>query len=173
MYDLLAAYIENPVLEAFLQVRATVLMQPDFNPDADDLAVIEDLVAAGAWEEVAARIRAAIEPSYILSPGAHMQLGFALQQLGQTRAANVERAIASLLMRGIEITGDGSERAPFLVTRTSDEYDYLFARQLQFASCTEIERDGRQLDCILVREKGPIFFDVTDICALGHTRPGA
>jgi non-ribosomal peptide synthetase component E (peptide arylation enzyme) len=30
------------------------------------------------------------------------------------------------LMRGIELTGDGSESAPFLVSRTSDEYDYLF-----------------------------------------------
>ena len=170
MYGILAAYIENPVLEEFLKLRAGVLFEPEFNPEADDLAPVEELVAGGKFAEVIERIRTAIWPNYMLSPGAHVQLGFSLQKEGREREANVERGIAALLLRGIELTGDGSENSPFLVTRTSDEYDYLFAKQLQFASYTEIEKDGRQLDCILVRDKGPLFFDVTDICQLGHRR---
>jgi hypothetical protein len=170
MYGELAPFIENPVLEEFLKLRAGILVHPDFDPDADDLASVDELVAAGEFGAVIEKTRAAIWPNFLLSPGAHVQLGFALQKEGREREANVERAIAALLMRGIELTGDGSESAPFLVSRTSDEYDYLFAQQLEFASYTEVESEGRELDCILVRDKGPLFFDVTDICRIRRAR---
>ncbi|MGK0188105.1 MAG: hypothetical protein ACI9R3_003897 [Verrucomicrobiales bacterium] len=170
MYGELTAFIENPVLEEFLKLRAGVMVEPDFNPDSDHLASVDELVAAGQYGKVIDLIRDAIWPNFLLSPGAHVQLGYALQKEEREREANVERAIAALLLRGIELTGDGSESKPFLVARTSDEYDYLFAKQLQFASHTDVDSDGRQLDCILVREKGTIFFDVTDICSIRRSR---
>lgn len=170
MYGELTPFIENPVLEEFLKLRSGVMGQPDFNPDADDLSSVDSLVAAGKFEEVIEVIRAAVWPNFLLSPGAHVQLGFALQKAGREREANVERAIAALLMRGIELTGEGSEEKPFLVSRTSDEYDYLFAHQLEFASHTEVDGEDRQLDCILVREKGPVFFDISEICWIRRGR---
>ena len=173
MYGELADYIQNPVTEEFLKLRAGILSHPDFDPDDARLEPVEELVSIGEFGKVGELVREAMWPSFLLSPGAHVQLGFALQKLGQEREANVERALAALLMQGIESTGEGSEESPFLVLRTSDEYDYLFAKQLQFASHTEVKKEGRTLDCILARDHGPVYFDITDLCHVRESRSGS
>ena len=166
MYAFLTPFLENPTGPAFLEIRRAVLEEPGFSPWASDLENIDQLIADEAFESIISTIRGALWPSFILSPGAHIQLGFALHKTGQAREANLERALGSLLLRGIEMTGDGTESKPFLVTRVSDEYDFLFAKQMQFAGQTLIEVNGCKLDRVDLEDGGRVYFDVTDIQAI-------
>jgi hypothetical protein len=163
VYGFLKPFVENPSVAAFLEARAAVFAEPGFNPWSSDLDGIEALLSEGDYDGIVSTIRSVVWPHYVLSPGVHLKLGFALSKIDQEREANVERALAALLLRGIEMTGDGTEEQPLIVSRVSDEYDFLFAKQLRFVAQLPVESDGRRLDRIEVDDGDAVFFDVTDL----------
>jgi hypothetical protein len=98
----------------------------------------------------------------MLSPRAHQLLGFLHHKLGDEQRANMEMMIGIVCVEGILTTGDGSQESPYLVLRTSDEYDVLehFEKQLQQQSL--LHRDGRNFDRIECTDGTTYWFDITD-----------
>lgn len=166
MKKLFFDYIAAPDLEGFLKLREAVLSHDEFDPYSSELDEVDNLVAREEFERVVEVISSNLIPNHFLSPGAHLKLGFSHHKLGNRDRADAVKMISSALLHGIELTGDGSKEAPFLVTRTSDEYDYLFAHQLPLEGQSLQEKGDRNFDVMTVTGHQPIWFDVTDIYAI-------
>ncbi|MGF1526582.1 MAG: hypothetical protein ACFCBW_07310 [Candidatus Competibacterales bacterium] len=163
MEETFIAYLQTPTLDNFLALRRTVMATPGFNPHSRALDGIPALLEANAFERAVQVTLDGLWPDYFLSPGAHLNLGFAYHQLGQQREAHMERMIYDLLLRGIEHTGDGSAAKPLLVSRLSDEYDYLGSRRLTFTGQRLVEIEGHPFDVLSVAEGEDIWFDIADL----------
>src|SRR4051812_37055286 len=101
-------FIEHPALESFMDVRRALLATDAFDPYSSELDDIQTLMAAGQWEEIVATVSKNLFPNHLLSPGAHLTLGFAHHKLGREQEAAMEQMISSGLIDGIKSTGDGT-----------------------------------------------------------------
>jgi hypothetical protein len=160
---LFVGYLQDPTPGNFLALRAALLKTPDFDPYSPDLDPAGKLFEAERFEEAERELRQRMRPSHLLSPEAHLKLALIYQRLGRDAEMERERVIANLCLEGILSTGDGSAERPYLVTRTSDEYDVLAASNLNPASQTLRLVEGRRIDVLTTREGSEICFDVTEI----------
>ena len=163
MKEKFITYLQTPTLENFLSVREALLKTDKFNPYSDELDDVPARLESGDFKSVVEKIHRHLWPNHLLSPGAHFHLSFACHKLGQEQEAQAEYFIYGSLMRGIEQTGDGTPDKPFLVSRTSDEYDYLFAHRLSFAGQALMMKNGREFDVMSVEGRDSIWFDITEI----------
>ena len=155
------AFLQNPSRENFLRVRSLVVAHEGYQPYSNDLEEAEKLLETADWRgflEAGPRFI----PNHLLTPRFHLMRSYALSQLGETDDAEIETAMYITCMEGIRSTGDGSEQAPWLVLRTSDEYDVLQHLGLQLVKQSlhsKAERSFDRLEC----DDGSVFwFDITD-----------
>jgi len=173
MQQALLSYLKNPTLANFLALRSAHLAQEDLNPYSVKLVPVAHHLAAGKFREAADLISQCLIPDYLLSAGAHLELAVAHKGLGCPEKAEFERFLAEKLVIGIEMTGQGGERRPFLVTRTSDEYDFLIYRKQSPLIQAQVERGARLLDRIETHSGEVFWFDITEIHELTQRiRPG-
>lgn len=147
MQELLVRFLKGVSSENFLALRRAHLAREEFQ-EAHDL------------------IREHMLLNYFMSPGIHLMLGFVLAKLGNEEESEFERFFGMRLMEGIESTGEGSEERPYLVTRSSDEYDLLSARGLTMERQSLREHGGRWLDCLETNSGEPVWFDVTEVIGI-------
>jgi len=95
-----------------------------------------------------------------------MMLGLVYDKLGMTQESETEMVVGAHCLRGIEMTGDGTQARPMLVTRTSDAFDVLNARQLDVSQHTLELVDGRRYDVFQTTDGQTLWFDITDISKL-------
>ncbi|QIF02155.1 DUF4919 domain-containing protein [Roseimicrobium sp. ORNL1] len=162
---LFVEFLQAPTQENFLKVRNAVLATEEFDPYTDAIDGVPKMMEAGELEQALEVMKHALFPNLVLSPGAHLNIAFLLHKLGREKDAAFEHHISQLLQEAIEETGDGTEARPYLVTRTSDEYDYLFAHDLEAkGQALAKSPDGtREHDVLTTKDGGQIWFDVTDI----------
>jgi hypothetical protein len=165
MREQFVEFLTEPTLERFLALRDIVLATDGFNPYSMELDSITAMMQAGDFEGVIRVINGSLWPNYFLSPSAHMSLAFAHHKMGNADAAEMERYIWDALLRGIEFTGDGTSDSPYLVLRTSDEYDLLESRELVFKGQSLVSRDDGSFDVISIEDGDDIWFDITDAMA--------
>jgi hypothetical protein len=166
MRQYLADYLTKKTLESFLALRNAHLAQVGLNPYSVKLNSVGRHLAAGNYREAADLIAKNLLPDYIMSAGTHLELAVAQKELGSPDKSAFERFLAQHLVLGIEMTGDGTERRPYLVTRPSDEYDFLIYRKQTPSMQVLVESGGLRLDRIDT-ERGEVFwFDITEIHAL-------
>ena len=163
MREKLIDYARNPTPENFSDLREALFAQQEFDPYSSELDKVPELMNAGEFQAVVDLVRDNIFPNHFLSPGAHLNVAFACDKLGRSQEAEMEQAIAVLLLQGIAQTGDGSEEKPFKVTRVSDEYDFLFAHQLSMKSQALLERDSRSFDRLTLENGDELWFEITEI----------
>ncbi len=163
MRENLIAYLQQPDLDNYLALRTAVMSHEDFNPYSMDLDKLDALMDTGDFQGAVDKIQSVMMPSYLLNPGTHLYLGFASHKLGNEESAELESMIYALLLKGMELTGDGSHEKPMLVSRTSDEYDYLSAHNLTFKGQALIEKDGKNYDVLTTEERGDVWFDITEV----------
>lgn len=163
MKELFVAYLEEPTLENFLALRSAVMADEKYNPYSSELDGIDELFEREDYQGVLERIHEALFPNHILSPDAHFTLSFAHHQLGDENAADAEGMLAVVLLKGLELTGDGSREKPILVARVSDEYDYLRANKLTLAQQSLMGIGDREYDVINTEERGEVWFDITEM----------
>jgi len=65
-------------------------------------------------------------------------------------------------VQGILSTGDGTKQHPYVVTRTSDEYDVLQFLGKELESQSLLEEEDRQYDLLRCKDGSEMWFDVTD-----------
>jgi len=81
---------------------------------------------------------------------------------GDQKQADFAHAVGFACIDGILSTGDGSKEKPYLVLRTSDEYDVLMAEGKEFR-CQSLIHDGdRTLDRMDSADGSSLFFDISD-----------
>jgi len=170
MQKVLLAYLKSPTLANFLSLRTSHLSQEGLNPCSTSLNPVGKHLAAGKYREAADLISKYLIPDYLMSAGAHLELAVAQKGLGLPEKAEFERFLAEKLVMGIEMTGKGTDASPFLVTRTSDEYDFLMYRKQIPAIQSLVEMGGRRFDRIDTQSGEVFWFDITDIYNL--TQPG-
>ncbi len=170
--ELLIAFLRNPASGSFKVLRDEVLAQEAFDPRDDSLDGVSALLEAGQYAEGAALIRAHLAPNYLLSPGAHWALGYALKMLGEEKAEKFEFSVGQQVLNGMLLCGEGTEESPIPVLRVSDQYDYLLHAGLRLAEQSVVRREGRVLERMVMVDGAVVWFDVTDMMAVCARRLG-
>ncbi|MHC4840361.1 MAG: DUF4919 domain-containing protein [Planctomycetota bacterium] len=158
-------FIENPSKETYLAVRETVLNSPDYQPYSMDLKGLHGMIDNGDWKGAIESSREML-PNFLLSPGYHLVLAKAYKELGEEQGLQAELKIARMCVDGIKLTGEGTREEPWIVLRTSDEYDVLGEMGKRSKRQALIEDGDRKLDMQVCEDDSDIYFDVTD--AMGH-----
>jgi len=153
-------FMGSPSCETYLAVREALLALPDYKPYSDELNSIARLLEAGSVAFVQEKISESF-PNLLLSPRAHLYLGLAAEKLNDEHSAGMERFIAATCVEGILATGDGSKEQPYLVCRSTDEYDVLQYLGKEFRGQSLVDDGDRQFDVMQSDDGSEIWFDIT------------
>jgi hypothetical protein len=162
MQELFVAFLQNPTVESFQAIRDAVVNHPKYDGYSQDLRDMETAFEEKRFADVKTAFGQA-QPNLLLSPGAHLLLSLAMREEGNTQGADLERFICFRCMDGIQLTGDGTKERPFLVLRTSDEYDLLSARGKQLGSQHLVHEHGKSYDQMVCADASELWFDITDM----------
>src|SRR5262249_3037929 len=132
MQELFLAFLKAPTADTFRAVRDAVATHEKYDGYSRDLDNMRTAHAQKRYAEVRAAFVAA-QPNLLLSPEAHFLLSLTAKALGDTAGSDTEKFVCFRCIDGILSTGTGTQEKPYLVLRTSDEYDVLSAlgKQLQ------------------------------------------
>lgn len=164
MKDTFLEYLQKPTLAKFLAVRKLVLEHPTYEPYSEELEDLDELVDAEDYEGLLMRLPGVL-PNLMLSPRLHLMLAYTHRRLGDSQSADMESAVARACIEGILMTGRGNAKEPWLVLRTSDEYDVLMFIDKRMEQQELIEREGRALDHLTCADGKELWFDITDAYA--------
>lgn len=172
------ALMALPTKENYLKAHKALVAHPSYDPYSHDLDEIGELLEKGRFREAKAALDAAM-PNLLLSPRAHSYYRVAAEGLGDRDEAKRRDEMAQKCLRGIVATGEGVvenggaegrgdlPKAPFVVTRPSDEYDVVrnLRKRVRVSSQSLREVEGRPCDVLrCTDETGKSFnvwFDVT------------
>jgi hypothetical protein len=156
----LERFLQEQTLETFMLLRDAVLASPDYDPynhyQSEAHALLEREEFAQVTEYLMSKI-----PGWILNPGIHKLLSFALHKLGDEERARMEFLLARAFLDGILLTGDGSEARPYLVSSVTDEYDVLDHLGKSLRQQSLVEKKGRRCDRFECEDGSQIWFDVS------------
>jgi len=161
MRDLFFDLLKQPSTEAFLELRQQVASSPNYSPYDSVLSDAMRMISEEDFEGAIEHLGKHMAGNLLLSPGAHFVLGHCAEKSGDAGRAGFERAIGELLLAMIASTGDGTQARPYLVMRTSDEYDLLGAMGKTLAQQALIHEDDRSLDRIETEDGETLWFDVS------------
>ncbi|MBK8208310.1 MAG: DUF4919 domain-containing protein [Planctomycetes bacterium] len=154
-------FLREPNRESFLAARRAVLEDPSYQPYSTELEELDALIEQEDYQGVLDRMPELV-PNLVLSPRLHLMLAYTQRRLGNTDSADMEGAIARTCADGILMTGDGTAEKPWLVLRTSDEYDVLMFIDKKMETQALIRRDGKALDRLACEDGSEVWFDVSD-----------
>lgn len=160
MRENLIEFIQSPNRETYLAFREKVIASEEYAPYSNEFDEAGELFEQQKLAEARDTLKKAMV-NLILSPRAHQLLGFLCYKLGDERAAQMESMIGQACLQGILATGDGSRKSPYVVLRTTDEYDVIghFEKQLKQQS---LVGDGDlHLDLIECTDGSEYWFDIT------------
>lgn len=160
MRDAFAAFVAAPTRENHLRIYRLVVEHPSYAPYSSDVSALEQLYAQQRFGDVVARLPELL-PNCLLNPDVHMLTSLAYKHLGDAARAHAEGHVAMMCLAGIQASGDGSREAPYLVTRTEDEYallEHLGKRRAAQALVHDGERQLERLECT---DGTVVFCDVT------------
>lgn len=161
--DPFTQFVEEPSPENFLAIRNFVINHPSWAPYGQGLDRLNQCLDGEEYKKVV-ELAGSLLPDCLLSPSFHMMVRYALQQLGDDNA-NIEGFLALRCIEGIKSTGSGTEEAPWLVTRTRDEYDVLQELNKGLKQQALVRQGARQLDRMECSDGSVYYFDVTDCLA--------
>lgn len=164
MKEIFVAFLSNPTLDSFRAVRDLVVTHPKYDGYSSDLRAMEDAYEQKRFADVKNEFAQA-QPNLLLSPAAHLLLSLALKEEGNTQGSEMERFVCFRCLDGIQLTGDGTQAKPYLVLRTSDEYDLLSALGKQFTSQHLIHDGGKSFDKMVCADGSELWFDITEMMA--------
>jgi hypothetical protein len=164
MQELFVAFLSTPTPESFRALRDVVVNSPNYDGYSQDLRDMERALDEKRFADVK-NVFAQAQPNLLLSPSAHLLLSQALKEEGNAKASDLERFICFRCVDGITNTGDGTQARPYLVLRTSDEYDVLNAQGKRFASQHLVHEGGKSYDRMVCADGSEVWFDITDMMA--------
>ena len=153
-------YLKSPTPEAFLKVRQAIIDSPTYDPYGASLEPVEELLGQERWTDAQEAMLAVME-DLMLTPRAHLCAGYIAEQLGDDKAAEMERMLAAACVEGILGTGDGTQEKPYLVTRVNEEYDVMQYLGKQMTQQSLTESDGVPMDRIQCSDGTELWFDIS------------
>ena len=153
--------LSQPSRENYLRLWEAVTSGPSYAPYGDPFGPVEQRLEAGDFAGAQEALRPVLG-QLLLCPRAHLLASVAAKRAGDEDAAGFESMFYVRCIQGILATGDGTADRPYLVTRTSDEYDVLshLEKELQVQSLMH-GPDGRSLDRMTCTDGSELHFDVT------------
>ncbi|WP_288374665.1 DUF4919 domain-containing protein [uncultured Chryseobacterium sp.] len=157
MYEKVFEFLTDPTKETFLKCRELVINDPEYDPYSEDLENIQDLLNEGKFEEVILYKNVNI----LLSPRAHIYKYFAYKELGDEKGRNIEMTIAQFIFECLVKTGEGTQDAPYMITRISDERDIVRQHLNKKDVSQNLIRDGDKIMDVLTMDDGTqLYFDI-------------
>jgi len=157
MTDQFFNFISETTKENFQSAQQEVFSDNAYNPYSDDLDLIEELLDENKFDEAVNYLSVNV----LLSARAHLYKNYALTQLGKEKEAQAELIFAHKILEGISLTGDGTLVKPYLITRISDEKDFLSYLEEVFARQSLVSDNGHFYDVIVTQSERRIYFDIT------------
>jgi hypothetical protein len=157
----LIQFIQSPDRDAYLAFRAKLVASDVYEPYSDEIETAYELCDQQKLVDARNTIQNAMG-NLILSPSAHNLLGFLHHKLGDEQAAQMEMMIGQACIEGILASGDGSTNNPYIVARTSDEYDVFEYLGKQLEQQSLVHKDDKHLDLIQCTDGSDYWFDITD-----------
>lgn len=151
------SFVENTTKDSFQKAQSSVFQNEAFDAYSRDLDKLTDFIDNGNLKE-------AVEfdtINTILSPRAHLYKAYCYKKLEDERGENGERFLAIKIMEGISLTGNGTEKEPYVVTYITDERDFLSYIEEEFASQSLLNRGGKLYDVISTLSGKEIYFDIS------------
>ena len=164
MQEIFVAFLSNPTPDTFRAVRDVVVNHPGYDGYSRDLRAMEDAYEQKRFADVKDAFAKA-QPNLLLSPAAHLLLSLTLKDEGNTKGSEMERFICYRCVEGIKLTGDGTQARPYLVLRTSDEYDMLNTLGKRLASQHLVHEGGKSFDKLVCDDGAELWFDITEMMA--------
>ncbi len=157
----LVEFTMSPDRDSYLALREKVIASEAYQPYSNELETAGEFYEQGQVEEARDVLQNAM-PNLLLSPRAHHLLSILFSKLGDEKSAQFEFFFGDACLEGILATGDGSADKPYLVVRTSDEYDVLehLGKQLSMQGLTADEE--KHLDVIKCQDGTQYVFDITE-----------
>jgi hypothetical protein len=162
MHDLLAKFFETPSAAHYLAVRDVVRHEISFASFAIRLAEVAEKMAACDYAG-ARDLISQMMPAAALSPRVHLWSAIAAAELGDQDGAELGRFLYQTCLQGLEATGNGTARQPYVVTYPSDGHDLLSARGAQSIRQRLVEKKDQRYDVISSDDGTSTWFDVTDL----------
>lgn len=159
--DVFDQFVQSPSREGYLKLRRELVESSAYRPYSDEIRNAEELFSSGKIKEAQKLIQNS-KRNLMLSPRAHQFLGFLHHKMGDEQGAQAEMMIAFACLEGILATGDGSEDAPYVVLRTSDEYDVLEYLGKESKKQSLLQLGEKHIDLIECVDGTEYRFDVTD-----------
>lgn len=120
-YEKVFEFLTDPIKETFLKCREIVINDPEYDPYSKDIENIQTLLNKGEFQEVIMYLNINI----LLSPSAHIYKYFAYKELNDEKGMQIEMFMSQTIFECLEKTGDGTKDLPYIVTRISDERDFV------------------------------------------------
>lgn len=162
MNELFVAFVQNQTPETFGALRAHIVAQPNYDGYSRDLDDMDDAFQQKRYEDVRSKFGSTM-PNLLLSPAAHMLVSMSLREDGHSEAAEMERFICFRCMEALQASGDGTKERPYLVLRTTDEYDLMGALGKELASQHLVHDGPRQYDRMVCTDGSELWFDITEM----------
>ena len=156
----LERFLREQTLETFMSLRDAMIQSPDYDPYDHYQSEAHALLGKGEFEKLTEYLMSKMD-GWIVNPGIHKLLSFALHKLGHEERARMELLLARALLNGILSTGDGSEARPYLVSSVTDEYDVLEHLGKSLRQQSLVESEGRRCDRFECTDGSLIWFDVS------------
>lgn len=151
-------FVKNPTKENFLKSRELVINSPDYDPYSEDLTTMEKLFEDKAYE----KLNYYVTVNVLLSPKAHFIKYLSLKETGNAKAAESIMFICYHILNCIEKTGDGTMQNPYIVTRVSDETDFLhFHLRKKHIRQKLIQSENKYMDVLTLEDGSELYFDIT------------
>lgn len=160
MREALIELLKQPNRENYMRLFEMVTSGDAYDPYSDEMRRVHSHLELGDANS-AYMVLMQSWSNLMLSPRAHLAAGICLEQLGQPDGCRAEKMIASAILEGILASGDGSRENPYLVTRTSDEYDLLSYLEKTMRQQALHEDEGRYFDVLELEDGGSLWFDIT------------
>lgn len=157
----LLKFVETPGRELYLSLRQSIVSSKAYDPYSDEIEKATEMLGEQRIKEAEDFLEKSMG-NLLLSPRAHVLLATAYAELGDDERASAEHKTADACIQGILATGDGSESKPYVVLRTSDEYDIIRHLKLVVRNQALQEKDGKFFDVIDCGDDSQLWFDLTD-----------
>ena len=161
MNTTISDFFDSPTKESYLKAHETIVSSDRFDPGMidvfDDIYTLAD---EGKHAEAIELLNKSMD-NLALSPLAHHML-FQLYSILDQQEQSIEAFDKYLAcIDGIKSTGDGSEHAPYIVVRVSDERDVLAELEKTPGGQRLITVDDRHFDVIECDDDSVYWFDIT------------
>lgn len=154
------AYLEAPGPLTWAAANDAMFAHPDYAPRSMAMNHAEEALEAGELD-VALQHLLDDMPNLMMSPNAHLLVGYIAEQQGDAATSELEMTLAMICAQGLLSTGDGSHGRPYTVQRVSDEYDVLRRLNVRPTEQSLVHEEGRSLDVMELEDGTRLHFDIT------------